>query len=117
MKVESRYIAPLGIDIEFKIGQNARDNFDVIHSDDPFDIWFHVDDNSSSHVVASIPQDIEFDKKQLMYIIKQGAILCKQHSRYKSQKKIPIVYTTIQHVTPTNIPGSVTIENRKTVTI
>jgi predicted ribosome quality control (RQC) complex YloA/Tae2 family protein len=117
MKVESRYIAPLGIDVEFKIGQNARDNIDAINAAKVTDLWFHIEDHSSCHVIASMPDDIKFDKKQIMYIVKQGAILCKQHSRYKSQQNTIIVYTTIQNVTPTNIIGTVTIQNRKTVTI
>jgi predicted ribosome quality control (RQC) complex YloA/Tae2 family protein len=117
MKYETRYVAALGLEIEFKIGQNAIDNIDVIESSNATDVWFHVSDQSSSHVVATIPHDIQLDKKQLMYIVKQGAILCKQHSRYKSQKNVTIVYTTIQNVTPTNIPGTVTIQNSKTVTI
>jgi predicted ribosome quality control (RQC) complex YloA/Tae2 family protein len=117
MKLETKYIAPLGIEIEFKVGQNAHDNFAVIESSNITDLWFHISDNSSSHVVASIPPDIQFEKKQMMYIVKQGAILCKQHSRYKSQKNVSVVYTTIQNITLTNIPGSVTIQNSKTVII
>ena len=52
-----------------------------------------------------------------MYIIKQGAILCKQHSKYKSHKNVSIVYTYIKHVTMTNIVGTVTTENTKTIKI
>ena len=117
MKQEIIYIAALGIEIEFKIGQNAHDNFTVIESAEPLDLWFHIDEHSSSHVVASIPPDIQFDKKQMMYIVKQGAILCKQHSRYKSLKNIAVVYTTIQNVSPTTIPGNVSIHNSKTIAI
>jgi len=117
MKLETRYIAPLGLEIEFKIGQNAHDNFSVIESAEPIDLWFHIEDQSSCHVVATIPPSIEFDKKQLMYIIKQGAILCKQHSRYKSQKKVSVIYTTIQNISLTNIPGTVNTQNTKTVII
>lgn len=117
MKQETRHIDALGTDIVFKIGQNAHDNFAVIESSNALDLWFHVNDHSSSHVVASIPPESQFDKKQLMYIVKQGAILCKQHSRYKSQKNVTIVYTTIQNVTTTNIPGTVSIQNSKTVII
>ena len=32
MKYETRYIASLGRDIEFKLGKNAADNFDIIES-------------------------------------------------------------------------------------
>ena len=59
-----------------------------------------------------MPTNIVFDKKQTMYIIKQGAILCKQHSKYKSMKKVNILYTDVQNVIPTNILGCVNIQNR-----
>lgn len=117
MKHETRYIDALGLDIQFKIGQNAQDNFAVIESAEPIDLWFHVNDHSSSHVVATIPPNVQLNKKQLMYIAKQGAILCKQHSKYKSQQKVSIIYTTIQNVQPTNIPGTVITQNTKTVVI
>ena len=78
---------------------------------------FHIDDNASCHVIGSLPEDTIFSKKQLMYIIKQGAILCKQFSKYKSHKNVSIVYTAIKNVTMTNIPGSVNIQSSKNISI
>lgn len=117
MKCETRYISPLGVDIEFKIGRDAADNFNIIESSQKNDIWFHIDQHSSCHVIASMPEDINYTKKQLMYIIKQGAILCKQHSKYKSQKDVSIIYTYIKNITMTNIIGSVITEFSKTIKI
>ena len=117
MKHETRYIAPLGLEIGFTIGQNALENIEAINDAKATDLWFHIEDQSSCHVIASMPADIKLDKKQTMYIVKQGAILCKQHSRYKSQQNVAVVYTTIQNVSPTHIMGTVTIQNGKTVTI
>jgi len=117
MKLETKYISSLGISIDFQIGKNAHDNFDIIDAADPDDLWFHINEHASCHVIATMPNDIHFDKKQLMYIIKQGAILCKQHSKYKSQKKVGIVYTQIKHITLTDIPGKVELQTSKTVTI
>ena len=42
MKLINKYIAPLGIDIEYKVGKNAGDNIDIINSAKHGDIWFHV---------------------------------------------------------------------------
>jgi predicted ribosome quality control (RQC) complex YloA/Tae2 family protein len=117
MKLETKYISQLGINIEFQIGKNAYDNFDIIDAAYPDDLWFHINENASCHVIATMPDDMCFDKKQLMYIIKQGAILCKQHSKYKSQKKTSIIYTKIKYVTLTNIPGKVELQISKTLTI
>jgi len=117
MKLIDKYIGPLGMDIQFHVGKNAQDNFDIIESANPDDIWFHIDDHASCHVIACLPNDISFQKKQLMYIIKQGAILCKQYSNYKSQKNVSIVYTPIKNVTMTNHTGSVTIQSSKNISI
>lgn len=117
MKSIDRYIAPLGINILFTVGKNAQENFNIIENSNPNDIWFHIDNYASCHVIASMPPDIDFDKKQLMYIIKQGAIICKQYSKYKSDKNVTIVYTCVKNVTMTNHTGSVTIQSSKTISI
>jgi hypothetical protein len=52
-----------------------------------------------------------------MYIIKQGAILCKQFSKYKSHKNVSIIYTPIKNVTMTDIIGSVIIQSSKNISI
>ena len=117
MRVIDKYIGPLGLNIQFSVGQYAQDNFDIIENANPQDIWFHIDDNASCHVIACLPNDIVFQKKQLMYIIKQGAILCKQFSKYKSQKNVAIVYTSIKNVTMTNHTGSVIIQSSKIISI
>jgi predicted ribosome quality control (RQC) complex YloA/Tae2 family protein len=117
MKLITKTISPLGIQIDFKIGKNANDNIDIINESGPNDLWFHISESASCHVIATIPDDITFNKKQIMYIIKQGAILCKQHSKYKSQKKLNIVYTPIKFVTPTDNTGSVNLLISKIIAI
>ncbi len=102
--------------IAYKIGQNAHENTALVVEGHPSDLWFHVDGTSSAHVVVSLPPGI--DRKQRGKIIKQGALLCKQHTaKMKSVQNVPIVYTTLEHVTPTNIPGSVLTSNTNTITV
>lgn len=117
MKIENRLIAALNQEIEFKIGQNANDNFDIIDSSNPSDLWFHLSGESSSHVIASLPFNQKLDKKQKRQIITQGALLCKQHSKHKSLPKTNIIYTEIKNIEKTNIPGSVNVTNQKTISI
>ena len=50
-------------------------------------------------------------------IAKQGAILCKKHSKYASYTNIPIVYTKIQNVKKTKILGSVITKDTKIIKI
>jgi len=68
MKFQTKYIPSLKKEVQFSIGQNAEDNFTIIDNSEPNDIWFHLADDSSSHVVAQIP-DIKLDKKQKRQII------------------------------------------------
>lgn len=109
-------IQGLDVPVQCKIGQNAHENQTLVTSGDPSDLWFHVDGISSAHVVVSLPRGI--DRKQRGKIIVQGALLCKQHTaKMKSVQNVPIVYTTLEHVTPTNIPGSVVTSNTNIITV
>jgi predicted ribosome quality control (RQC) complex YloA/Tae2 family protein len=103
--------------IEYHIGTNAQDNFDVIDSAQPEDLWFHVKGQPSCHVVAMISAypPKTFSKKELHSIVKRGALLCKQNSRYKSDPSVEIDYTTIDNVQKTKIAGTVML--RKTPSV
>ena len=105
----------LQIEVEYVIGKNAAENFELIDDAEDYHIWFHVKDHSSSHVIAKLEHDLK--KKDLRYIIKQGAILCKQHSKLASKKNVDIIYTQIKNITKTDIPGSVCTQNEKMITI
>jgi len=105
----------LQIEVDYVIGKNASENFEIIDNAEDYHIWFHAKDNPSSHVIAKLEDDLK--KKELRYIIKQGAILCKQHSKLTNQKNVDIIYTQIKNITKTDIPGSVYTQNEKTITI
>ena len=117
MKLETKYIASLKDSINFKIGQDAQDNFDIIDSSNPNDIWFHLYGESSCHVIASINPEIKLDKKQKRQIITQGALLCKQNSRHKSAKNVNIIYTEIKNIEKTEIVGTVHVNEQKSILI
>jgi predicted ribosome quality control (RQC) complex YloA/Tae2 family protein len=115
MKHEYVFIAPLKRNISFIIGQCQSDNFAVIDAAAPDDLWFHAGGNEPScHVIAQIPGDI--DKKDLRYIVKAGAVLCRQYTnRLKSAQNVEFIYTQTQNITKTNIPGRVIAEKVKSI--
>lgn len=116
MKSMEIKIQGLDIPVLCKIGQNAHENQTLVTTGNPSDLWFHVDGFSSAHVVVSLPHGV--DRKQRGKIIVQGALLCKQHTaKMKSVQNVPIVYTTLEHVTATNVPGSVLTCNTNTITV
>lgn len=116
MKTENIFVQGLNRVITFYIGKNQDENFDVIDKGLPDDIWFHSKNTSSSHVVASVPENIT--NKELHYIIKAGAVLCKNNTnKCKSSRNIEFIYTKIKNIQKTNIPGRVTINNEKIIKI
>ena len=117
MKTILRYIAALGDDIEYIIGKNSRDNFTIIDNSSDNDIWFHINNEPSGHVIASMPDDITFSKKQLRQIITQGALVCKEHSKYKSQRNLEVIYAYVKNVEKTDIIGRVSIVNSKIISV
>ena len=100
------HIPSLKRDITYYVGSCAEDNDDVIDNASPDDFWFHVANKKSCHVSASVPSDIK--RKDLKYIISQGAVLCKQNS-YPSEKKIDILFTRIKHLQKTDVAGKVIV--------
>jgi hypothetical protein len=41
MRKITKYIDAIKANIEFRVGQNAQDNFDLIDDSGPDDLWFH----------------------------------------------------------------------------
>lgn len=100
--------------VVYYIGTNALDNFAVIDKGAPEDLWFHANDVSSCHVVAKINEVL--DKRQLKSIIKKGALICKQNtSKLNTNDRVEFIYTRVQNVTKTKIPGLVTLTNQKII--
>ena len=119
MPEKSIYFPKLGQDIKYTIGKNAADNFAILDLAEPHHIWFHVEGSPSSHVIAEVPADYHtFDKKTILSIVKQGAVLCKQHSTSSSAKKVSIMYSEVTNVQKhEHIVGTVIVPTYKTVVI
>jgi len=116
MKTEVVFIQGLNREITFYIGKNQNENFDVIDKGKPDDIWFHAKNISSCHVVTDIPVGSIQNKKMLYYIIKTGALLCKQNTnKLKSQTKVEISYTLCKNITKTDVPGCILTTYSKTI--
>lgn len=116
MIIEEIFIPKLNETITFYVGKNKFDNFTIIDNAKENDLWFHIDDQASCHVVASV-NDLQLCNKKLLPIIKQGALLCKKNSKYKSNKDISIVYTKIKSVIKTEIIGTVNLLENKIIII
>jgi predicted ribosome quality control (RQC) complex YloA/Tae2 family protein len=115
MKIEKILIQGLDKEITFIIGKNKSENFEVIDMGGENDLWFHANDISSCHVVCLL-SETDVDKKDLRYIIKTGALLCKNNTnKLKSMKNVEIIYTQIKNITKTEIEGCVLTQNTKSI--
>ena len=103
------------VNMEYVIGKDAQDNFDIIDDAEIYHWWFHIVGQSSGHIIAKTDEDI--NKKILRYVIKQGAVLCKQHSRFAGMKNVKIVYARIRDVEKTDKIGMVIVKNAKFIEI
>jgi predicted ribosome quality control (RQC) complex YloA/Tae2 family protein len=101
--------------VEYIIGRTASDNFEIIDAAEEHHMWFHIEGQPSGHVIAVI--DEQLDRKLMRSIIKQGAVACKQFSKYSSAKNVDIVYAKICDVKKTDIVGQVLVTNAKHITI
>jgi predicted ribosome quality control (RQC) complex YloA/Tae2 family protein len=106
----------IGKEIDFYIGENAQENQDIVLYANEDDLWFHLSDYPSPHVLVST-NNISIERKQFRPIIIQASLLCKQYSKYKSEKNIDVIYTKIKNVIPTDKIGSVQTCNVKHIRI
>lgn len=105
-----------GKTFEYEIGKSSQENHDIIDKANPYDLWFHVSNYPSCHVICKL-EDIKYDKKMFNKIVKQGALCCKQYCKFKNVQDLTIIYTRIKNVIKTNIPGQVTTEHIKYISI
>ena len=117
MTVEERFIQSLQETVEYCIGKNAEDNFELIDEANENDIWFHLNNAPSTHIIACIDENRKYDKKQMKQIITQGAVLCKQKSNKKSDKNVEIIYAKIKDIEKTDTMGTVNVNNKKIIII
>ena len=101
-----------------RIGKSDKENSALVRSSDPFDLWFHVCDHPSAHVVVS--QDLKTSTviEYSSEVIYEAARLCAEHSKLKHAKNVRVSYTEIENVSlNVKIYGRVTVKNEKYVKV
>lgn len=85
------------------IGVSDQNNWDIITNASQNDLWFHVDDQPSCHVIIKTNNEKKIEKRVIMH----AALMCKMNSKAKHQKNTKIIYTHIKNVTKGDTLGSV----------
>lgn len=113
-----------------QIGKSAIENTNLINASIETDIWFHIHNEPSCHVIL---KNVERMHSIPNKVIKRCAYLCKintkansrakadsrakANSRAKKQNKCEIIYAYIANVRTTAVPGQVEIDEYKLVSI
>lgn len=96
------------------VGQNAEENWKLIDQSAQNDIWFHVENHPSCHVVLSVNNNKNVPHKS---VLKRCATICKDGSKLRSNHKVKIIYTFIKNVKKAKDIGSVYTTNDKNIII
>ena len=78
--------------VTYKIGKNARENWQLIENAEDDDLWIHLDKLPSCHVIIEYISDLDLSD------IKYGCELCKQYSKYKEHNKIKVAVLKKEYV-------------------
>jgi predicted ribosome quality control (RQC) complex YloA/Tae2 family protein len=95
------------------IGRNAIENWNIIDKAHSSDMWFHLMDYPSSHVIIH-SCDNTIIPPNLIY---KAACLCKKHSKLNKVNNVQVIYTTIENVTKSTEIGSVTTKKTKIIKV
>jgi predicted ribosome quality control (RQC) complex YloA/Tae2 family protein len=76
------------------IGQNAQNNWNIIKQASQNDIWLHIANLPSCHVIIQTKNKKKIPKK----IINYAAGECKANSKFKNVKNLKCIYTNVKNV-------------------
>ena len=87
------------------IGKNKDENDQLITDASGDDYWLHLSDYPSAHGIIVNPLKHKINRK----VLKRACVLMKQHSKYKSEKKLSIDITQIKYISKTKTKGEVEV--------
>ena len=91
--------------IKYKLGKNAKENFQLI--DEALEIdsdfwWFHLNDTPSGHCII-------FSKELDKSMIINASNMVKEHSKEKNKRKVKIIYCQVKNIKKTKTMGEVIV--------
>jgi predicted ribosome quality control (RQC) complex YloA/Tae2 family protein len=88
------------------IGENQKENDQLVKTSDPDDYWVHISGYSSAHGIIKNPNKERIGIKP----IKRACCIVKsKSSKCKSMKNVAFDYTKIKNVIPSDIAGQVSL--------
>lgn len=91
-----------------KMGKNAEGNDKIISEANQTDVWFHLNNLPSCHVIIKCNKDNPITNEMINYC----AGLVKFNTKFRNISKVTIIYTEIKNIRKTNIKGQVIIRGK-----
>ena len=107
--------------VKIKYGKNAKENWNLIDKSSSDDLWFHIDDYPSTHVILEYDVDAnEVGEDKLEEYIDTAIQLCVEKTpKIKSYvpkiKSVKVIYTKVENIKKGKSVGEVIILNDKFV--
>lgn len=111
MLIFKKLDSKLGEDITIYVGQNKEENWKLIDSSHQNNLWFHLADHPSCHVVINCDKKENISKNTIRY----AGNLCKEYSNLKYFKKVSVIYTEIKNLKKGKEIGSVYTKKTKRI--
>ncbi len=103
-------------EINFYIGQSAKDNWDMLDKAKNINqdyIWFHLDSFPSPYVIMyATTTELQTNINSYLYF---GANLCKENSKYKNLRDLKILYIPVKKLTKGDKVGEVIISGKRNI--
>ena len=95
-----------------KYGKSASDNWRLYDEASEDDYWFHVDNESSAHVILEIPNMNEPTQE----VFEMCARLCVERTlKLKDEKSVKVIYTRISNLRKGKCVGEIMIQESSLV--
>jgi predicted ribosome quality control (RQC) complex YloA/Tae2 family protein len=77
-----------------KIGQNAKDNWNILSDIEDNFLFFHLSDFPSCYVII----EYDNDENPCYDLLKFGATICKSNTKYRNMKNIRVDWTRCNNI-------------------
>jgi predicted ribosome quality control (RQC) complex YloA/Tae2 family protein len=94
--------------IKIKLGENAKENWNILKNVNDNYWWLHLDAYPSGHIII----ENENPPKE---IIEEAMILCKNNTKYKNLKNLYFFMTQIKNLKKGDEIGEVYFKNKKKI--
>jgi len=90
-----------------KIGKNKQENDDLVKAASQSDMWFHLADFPSTHVIIINSQEYPITREMIKYC----ALKVKENTKYRNIPKVKVNYTQIKNIERTDELGKVLLKS------